>query len=364
MPFLSSVPRSQLLALLLLALPGGSAERLEYGPPPGGLVRREVSLRHALSTRALRTRSEEGEQLGAGGFDVVSRLELLASDRTLESGTGRPQKFRRAFDRARLNADVGVLQAGGDPPRPLKLASTGGFEGKSVVFTWVEEERDYGRYYDEDEGVEEDLARILVDLDLAAFLPSGPVEPGDSWKVDALALRHVVGPGGFLGFELSGIGDVPLARSLRGGLGTHVHEAFGTVSEGDVRATYRGTEQVEGRELQRVEVEFRARAHADLTSLMNLARTTNEVDAGLEIEEYRLDLQLAGTGEILWDAAGRHLARASFQGEETVRARSRMLVASEGKPYDQELELVGSFEYASNARFEPDRPAAGPTDRR
>ncbi len=352
------------LALLPLASPAGAPEHFEHGPPPGGLVRREHSVRHALSTRALRIKNEEGEQLAGGGFDVVSRGELLASDRTLESGAGRPAKFRRVYDRARLDADVGVLQPGGDPPKPFKLNSTGGLEGKSVVFTWVEEERDYGRYYDDEEGVEEDLARLLVDLDLAAFLPAEAVAPGDTWSVDPLALRHVVGPGGYLGFELSGVGDPQLARSLRGGLGTHMYEAFGSVDEGAVRATYRGRETVDGRELARIEVEFGVRVRSDLSALMNLARTTNEIDAGLEIEEYRLALQLEGKGEILWDPAGRHLARARFDGSQTVSAASRILLAAEGKSFEQELELAGSFEHASSARFVPDRAPETPTDRR
>lgn len=358
------LPITLALTLSPLAPSGGDSERLEYGPPTGGVVRRECSVRHTLSTRAMRTKSDEGEQLGEGGFDLVSRQELFVSDRTLDPGDGRPQRFRRAFDRARLAVDLGVLQPGGDPPRPFKLAATGSFENKSVVFTWVEEERDYGRYYDDDEGAEEDLARLLVDLDLVAFLPQGPVAAGDSWSVDPLALRDVMGPGGFLGFELSGIGDPQLARSLRGGLGTHMYEAFGQADGGAVRATYRGRETVEGRELARIELTFEARVHDDLTTLMNLARTTNEVDAGLEVEAARLELRLQGRGEVLWDCAGRHLARAHFEGEQTVRARSRILLAAEGQTFEQELEMVGTFEHTSSARFQPDRKPEEPTDRR
>lgn len=365
MPSISATCLALSLALLIPGTPSGGPDQLEHAPPTNGVLRREHSVRHSLTARALRLKNAQGEHLGEGGFDVVSRLELLASDRVLEPAPLRPQKLRRAFDRARLNVDVGVLQPGGEAARPYKLASTGVFEGKSVVFTWVEEEQGYGRYYDEEEGVEEDLAWLLVDLDLAAFLPPDPVEPDATWRVDPLALRHVVGPGGYLGFDLTQIGDVPLGRALRGGMGTHIYEAFGELAEGEVKATYRGRREVDGRELAAIELVFQAKVRADLTALMNLARTTGEIDGGLEIEKYLLELELEGSGEILWDVAGRHLARSTFSGEEVVRASMQILTAGDGQVHEQVMELGGSFESVASVRFEPDgETAPEPTDKR
>ena len=362
------VPLALALTLLAPAEPvPAPAETLRYAPAEGALLRREHHVRHVLTTRALRFRSGEAERVSSQGFDVATRLELLVTDRVDALGQGRPELMRRAFDRARLDVDVRVLPPGSGKPMPIQFDTTGAFEGRSVVFTWVPEEQEYGRYYDAEEGVEEDLPRLLEDLDFRGFLPAGPVEEGATWDVDPRELRHVVGPGGFLGFDLAQAGDILLARALRGGLGTHVHELFGDEVEGRVKATYGGVREVEGRRLGVIALELDVDTRSDLTELARRSRTTAELESGMEVEAALVELELEGQGELLWDLAGGHAASAELAGEERVKALTRLSLPGEGdETVEQELELAGTFASEASVRLDEDPEAggAGATDRR
>lgn len=355
------LPRSLVAAAVLLPLwhPAPAAterlapERLTYAPAPGLPVRYEHEVDHLLTTRAMRTREEGGEAVTGQGMDTATRLRLSVTEVVLEPGPERPARFRRLYDRAHLGAEVRLVHQESLPP--MKLDTGGAVEGKSVVFTWVEEEGEYGRHYDAEEWVEEELPRLAHEQGFRAFLPPGEVEPGASWRVDPLELRHAVGPGGALGFDMARIGDPALGRTLRAGLGTHMYEAFGEVLEGELVCTYRGRREVEGRDLAVIELRFQVTARGDLTRLMNRSRSPVELDAGFRIELYHLDLTLDGQGEILWDPRGGHLASATFSGQETVVARMRAVSATR---VDQDIELEGSFSSRVRAQADPEHVPA------
>lgn len=137
---------SALAPLLLVALAGcagGEKVELRFAPVEGSRVRRTIEVDH----RVLRT------------LDEYRKV-----------GAGRPLLLRRTFEEA---------------PSP--------FAGTSVVFTWVPEERGYGKYYDAREASESALRDLTEDLDLRALLPASPVAVGDTWTVSATGLKDVLG---------------------------------------------------------------------------------------------------------------------------------------------------------------------------
>ncbi len=341
--------RPILSALILAAAPLAAPDTLEFRQPE--------RLYYAFETTQVLTSTHMSVAIGDAaattlpGFDVLAKRTVRVTDEVLEPGPQRPEKFRRYMDQALLEVDVQV-PVEGRKPKKLRLDATGGMEGKSIVFTWVPEENEYGRYYDDEEGVEEDLPKLDARCDFAAFLPGGAVEEGAEWEVDPRAFRAFLGPGGSLGFDLKPIGDLQLARTLRLGLGTHMHELFDGDVDGKLTARYVGRREVEGRTLGVIALTADLEARADLTEQAMDYRTQAEREFG--IRPLRVDVRLAleGEGEILWDLEGGHLAATSFEANEHLSAELEAGVAAiegdEGPPERtrQVVRFDGSFRHS------------------
>lgn len=301
------------LPWLLAATPLLTAETLEYRQPERLHYAFETT--QVLASERMSLAVGDSAEMTLPGFDVLAKRTVRVTDELLERGPRFPAKFRRYMDQALLEVDVEVPVQGGKPKK-LRLDATGGMEGKSVVFTWVPEENEYGRYYDDEEGVEEELPNLEARCDFAAFLPEGPVEVGTEWEVDPRAFRSFLGPCGSMGFDLRPIGDLQLARTLRLGLGTHMHELFAGDVRGRLTARFEGRREVEGRSLGVIALTADLEARADLADRAMEYRTQAERELGIRPLRVDVSLSLDGEGELLWDLEGGHLAASSFEADE------------------------------------------------
>lgn len=336
------------LTWFLVAAPLAAPDTLEFRQPERLYYAFETT--QVLTATHMSVETGDAGALALPGFDVLAKRMVRVTDEVLERGAQRPAKFRRYIDQALLEVSVEV-PVEGKQPRKLRLDGTGGMEGKSVVFTWVPEENEYGRYYDDEEGVEEDLPKLAARCDFAAFLPSDPVEVGAQWEVDPRAFRDFLGPLGGMGFDLRPIGDLQLARTLRLGLGTHMHELFGGDVEGRLTARYAGRREVEGRSVGVIALTAELSARADLTAQAMDYRTQLEREVGIRPLRVDVELALEGEGELLWDLEAGHLFSSSFEGSEKLSAELEAGVeAAEGdeapERTHQSVRFDGSFQHS------------------
>jgi len=167
-------------ALCLCALLGGDKVELRFAPAEGSEVRRTITI-------------------DQGAAPLTTHRVLRTLDQYRKVGDGRPLLLRRHFEQTELP-----------------------FEGTSVVYTWIPEEKAYGKYYDAREGSELALRDLAEDLDLRALLPTEPVAVSEAWSLPVAGLRDVLAPLGDLDLrdakgecklELAAVGEVQ-GRSL------------------------------------------------------------------------------------------------------------------------------------------------------
>ena len=294
------------LATSAFALRAIPADSIEWRAGAGQTLRREFVTKHLLVTESMTTRRGDQETISQRVFDLRTTQTLRTSDQLLEVEEGRPLKMRRYYDEARL-AGVAETSGGSMLTRDERVSGDSRSEGLGVVFTWIPEDQEYGRYFDSLEGIEESLPVLAVDLDYLSLLPEEPVEVGSTWKLPPSALRDVVSPGGNLDYDLGEVRDILLVRTIRQGTGAYLFEFFGGTEEGTVTATWEKTEEVDGRRLARIKLEFDVTLTQDLTDLANHGRTAEEYAAGMVVQEGQGVLGLKGGGVVRWDLDRGHL---------------------------------------------------------
>lgn len=142
------------------------------------------------------------EEIGNGEieFSVKDEEQTNYTDVFVNAGGDRPTLVHRTFDeltKQSLKREVGPdgEELESEDPAVSEL------EGKTVAFTWDADEEEYVASYAEDEEGDEDL---LEDIKFAGYLwdalPSGEVEEGDRWEIDASFFDVISEPCGDLGY--------------------------------------------------------------------------------------------------------------------------------------------------------------------
>jgi len=312
---------------------------LVYAPVEGTVLRRNFEVKHFLAVTRSVTRVGEVEEVGQRTFDIRNEEKIQTSDRILKVEAGRPVSFRRYFDRGGLDGFAELSGAAGAVN--LRAVGISRLKGKSVMFTWVPEEAVFGRYFDAADGVEEDLKEMREDLDLRAFLPTGPVEVGAPWAVPARAMGDALSPCGMLSFDFSKSKNISLARTLRLGTGSHLFELFRGEVEGDVTAELKSVEEVEGEEIAVVAVSWDVKTQTDLTYLARRNRAAEEMRFNKELVGMDVTLLLKGEGSFRWDVTGGHLLDYEFSSAEDIHSSVKSKFGERRELREELLEMGG-----------------------
>ena len=322
----------------LCALSFGQTQ-LRYAPEEGGVIRRNFEVKHFLAVTRSVTKTGDLEEVGQRTFDIRNVEKIQTSDRILKVEGGRPVSFRRYFDRggldgfAELSGAVGAMN--------LRAVGVSRLKNKSVMFTWVPEDEVFGRYFDAVDGVEEDLMKMREDLDLRAFLPDGPVEVGVPWSVAPVAMGDALSPCGMLSFDFSRSKNISLARTLRLGTGSHLFELFRGDVEGEVSATLKSVDDVEGDQVAVVAVEWDVETRSDLTDLARRNRATEETRFNKELVGMDVTLLLKGEGTFRWDIKRGHLLDYDFSSAEDIQSSVKSRFGEDGEIREELLEMGG-----------------------
>lgn len=357
-------PASLLFPLLLP--PAGAQEQhaIELGVEDGAVLQKVWSAEHRLVLEKFERRYGDDPPLTQElrlRLDSEHVIEVV--DEYREVVAGRPTDLRRTYLSARVDATQTLA---GDQPleRGTRLVSP--FEGVSVVFTWIDEEGGYGRYYDAAELDEEWLASVRDDFDLRAVLPAGPVAVGASWSMDPQDLRDLLAPCGNLQLaasEATDQADRLLQRSLRAGVGGSLAAAFGGQASGTIEVTLAAVEGDRATLALRLSSLVYLR---DITDFAEENRLRVEDEAGVERTTGRLVLELDGEGQVLWNLSAGRAERLDLSATQRVRIAVTLRGGEAGnQEYEDRLSMSGKLEVqcaiapAATPPPPPPGPAAG-----
>jgi hypothetical protein len=256
-----------------------ASDGLRYAPPPGLVLERTIERELHLELREFSLGTQAFDDPKVFGADMDDRLRVVVTDEILEMGDARPTRLRRTFD------ELGGEMAGSScSSRACRRSSR--LEGRTVVFTWSEEDGSYDARLEHAPDRRSPLQGLVEDLDLRAFLPDTEVEDGERWSVDPRCLGALFLPGG----------DLELAVS-DGDIVQRLAALFSRELEGWIQATYRGQREEDGVEVEHVDLAAKLEARfADL--------------AGDEEGSLKLELQ----GILYWHIAGGHVAFLELSG--------------------------------------------------
>ncbi len=294
-----------LLALLSASTPAPQADSLAWRPTPGARVQRSILGKHTLTAERMEQSVNGESTMSQRLFDLSTRVRLRVTDELREAEAGRPSVVRRYYEQSTFSAET-TRSLGRQQTKDAKFQGAGSIVDTGVVFTWVPEDGNYGRYYDAEEGVEEALPGLEADLSLRQLLPEGPVEIGAEWTLTPGVLRFLFTAGGDTDYQLDADKGINLMRLMRCGVGMNLEQIFGGEESGEVTARWLGTEEVDGKKLALIDLAFDCLLSRDIKDRAAMGMTVDELAMGFEMESALVELALKGGGRVRWDlGAGR-----------------------------------------------------------
>lgn len=270
----------------------------------------------------------DGNSVNAGDgpkIEITDNESIQVTDEYVSVEDGRATKLVRNF--VELAGDslqtTTMPEESGAPDQEKQAEKESPLHGKTVVFTW--EDGAYTAAWAEKEKGDDDLLEKLEgDMDLLGFLPSKSVSEGDTWVLDAKAFNKLTSPGGRL--ELREKDEEPTEEDMK------TQEEIEKNIEGEGKATYKGTRDVDGVEVGVIEI-------------------TAELESNCTVEagerENTIEYKVTYTGELLWDLKAGHLRSLELEGQAAISMDMKSEVEFNGESHElhQKIEFAGSIEH-------------------
>lgn len=346
---------ANLVVALAAALPLGAQQAVElrFAPAEGSAVRRSFVLDHTLVVQEFRTVSQGQTQTSQEPISLAAHQLLRTLDTYRKVGEGRPLLLQRRFEELAWNADF----ATGGPAEKIKAISPLG--GTSVLYTWVPEEKDYGKYYDARESTEEVLLHLSEDLDLRALLPGHALHAGESWSVPAASLVDVLAPCGRLDWRFDAKRTRKnLLRTLRCGIAGNFSEYFGGESSGECKLTLAGVDTDKDGRRARVDLEIQLENKVDQRGLLQAQMTGPEIASGYRCLRAPVTWSLQGKGRLVWDLGANRAASLELEGTQSIAIEFEVAIG-EQPPVTQHMRFAGGLRLRSTIE-DPAKAAAAP----
>jgi hypothetical protein len=321
-------------------------DALVFAPKSGSTLDKTFTLEHQLVVQKMKSDGDDPGQISQQGLEVATKIELLVADTYVELGTGRPLKLQRLFKSSGMHVDLSTTDAIGEK-HPDSWDAESPLKGKSVVFTWVPEEKVYGRYYDQLESLEEYLAGLSEDLDFRLLLSDREVHQGSDWTIDPARFVDLFVPGGniALGFVKGGSGT--LVRALTSGVGGPLYPVFGGIVKGNARASWKETREVEGDRLAVIELAISIETDHDRTEAARAAMHQEDSPDVHTIQQSTVRWKFEGSGTLLWNLSAQRFETLDLVGREDVTSELALALGSEVSR--QVLSMAGSLKVTARA---------------
>lgn len=349
---MSGVARSLALALapaVSAALARPASDVLTCAPAQGSAVERTFTLEHGLASQKVEL-AGAGNPLMQMGLEVSSKIELSVVDTYTKVESGRVLEFRRLYQGCGMHIDLSTTNPQGAKADDHADADTP-LRGHTVVFTWVPEEKDYGRYYDGAETLEEYLGKLREDLDLRCLLPGPETHQGGTWTIDPARLVDVFVAGGEipLGFVSGGGGR--FARVLMSGVGGPLQEVFGGTVKGSVTARWAETREASlesrGARLAVVPLAVSIETEHERADAADPPLSGEEPSDVQKVRHSGVHWKFEGSGTLVWNLDAQRFETLDLVGREEVSSDLTLDAGSESTR--QVLTMAGSLKVGARA---------------
>jgi hypothetical protein len=311
----SSAPASGALA----PAPAFGADKIVFEPKSPSKLNKCFVVEHHLALQTLKMEDNGVAQSAQQGLNLDTKQTLRTLDEYKAISAGRPSLLRRAYEEADLHVDVTFQSRNGDDKVATDVIDAKSpFEGMSVLFTWVPEEKGYGRFFDALEGDESYLPDLSPDLDLLALLPGHDVSPGDEWTIDPAALVDWVAPGGGLPMKFDRPKGDRFARTLNLGVGGGLSMVFGGEVKGTIRARYESKETKGDASLAVIALTIDVQTDRDQTQIGQKMLSADELFDGVRVQHSAVQWKTKMEGKARWNLHANRLESLDLAGGEDV----------------------------------------------
>jgi hypothetical protein len=343
-----------LLLAPALALPALLAFRsapamVNFAPAEGSVATKtfESIVELTLDSMDMTLNGQESPMVPDMDMSMTSKLKVAVTDEYVALRENAPKKLRRTFDDLgnSMSMSMQVEVMGNSNSSDKTVESESELEGKTVVFTWNEDEGKYTKAFESEGEDEEQLEGVLEDMDLRALLPKGEVAEGDTWNIDVKGLLPILSPGGDLKLVPTEADD--MMEGGMPGVGS-MSDWIGDLLEGEATGTFVGMREVDGVKVAVIKVEVDIQSARDMTSLVLDALENADMPPevqNMEFEHVDVEFELEGEGELLWDASAGRARSFHMSGPTRVQMDMGMSIEVPGQgsmAIEQVMEMSGT----------------------
>lgn len=315
---------------LALAVPGVAPQHPRFQPRAGTRVTKtfisEIAMELEKSQVWFDDEEVPDDEAYPFDLDVESRDEVVLVDRYVTVGDGRPEQLERLFESASSKSAERAHSDESDSEQETERESE--LAGLTVTFTWDAEGEEFVAAFKDKGGEAAWLEGLREDADLRRFLPSAAIEEDATWEVELLAFDDLISPGGNLVMKSSDGDERDVDEDqLRENL------------EGQISAKFAGKREVDGAQLDVIEIEIDVRTHGDVEE-------DEDSEGGERTRAFEIEQKLSG--ELLWASELGHAHSLVLEG----RAKYAMTVEASYETDDGEAKFKQRMEFAGTARHE------------
>ncbi|MEO1698238.1 MAG: hypothetical protein AAFU73_13145 [Planctomycetota bacterium] len=331
-----------LVPAALATLPQGTQTAdglLRFAPKPGTTITKTFVTTSTLELDSMEMSVGGNQMPMSPEMTVTSKQSLTVTDEygALQGDT--LKKLTRTFDSISADSDTEMTMMGQNQATTTDGSSD--LEGRSVTFDWNADTEEHDVSFAEGEdGDDELLDGLVLDLDLRGLLPTEELGIGDVYDIDPRALADVLAPGGDLHMDIESEGQAGGMPGGSDGLGD-LRSFFKDSVEGDFTGKLKEVREADGARIAVVELKIDVVTNADLTELMQDLGNQGDLPPGVELEVKKqvIDFAYEGGGTLLWNVDAGHLVGLEIEATNSIDMDNSMAV--QGQTMDMTMSMSG-----------------------
>lgn len=340
------------------ASPDKPADFPAFAVKEGTTVQKRFEIQHELTVQKIELSGAAPGTMSQQQLELSSEVVLQVADAYVKTSPVRPLVLQRLYKASTYHIDFAFSAANGTKV-PDSWDADSPMTNQSVVFTWVPEEKEFGRHYDQVEGAEEYLSTLSEELDLLCLLPppatdapGGTEKPhavreGDRWTIDLKPLASVFSPGGSipLRFVKGGQGGIKMAISA--GVGGPLSPVFAGTVKGNASGKWAATEKTEQGRIAVIELAIELETDADRTEIVRRYLRQDEEDEQSPIRRAGVKWKLSSaSGTLRWNLDAGRFEKLDLVGREDVSSDIQFARGAESS--SQLLSMAGSLKIVAS----------------
>ncbi len=342
-------------ALLALDWPGS---RVKFAPAEGSSSVKTFENKGEFTLDNM-SMTMNGNEMPSMEVDmtVTSDQKIVVTDEYISNRDGSSKKLKRRFDELGNDTDVAfkMEMMGQSQNNDKNIKAKSELAGKTVIFTWDDDDKSYKRAFDPAEENEELLAKLDEDMDLRALLPQGEVKAGDQWDIDVKSLVTVLAPGGNMQFVPESDGaDDDMGMGNMAGMGS-MSDWLSEMLEGEAKGKFEGERDADGQKLAVIHVSIKIKSAKDITELVSEQMKKGKTPPGVEsmsFDSMDIEFEMEGEGELLWDLSKGRAHSFELSGPAHMNMDMAMKLTAGGQSLSLEQSMQMSGTTNLNVKFE------------